>query len=138
MDTILFFTINCWASQINQLSNMSLSEFRWNKKRRHYAYIFKECGDYKMNILLSTDPYFVTKKHGKTIIRKNIRIAIHPNPNLKGDKRTFYIVNHKPYFDRNVSFNDRAYSNWKWSHHDKRLIKRFKKYRKYRSYFDNQ
>ena len=115
---------------------MSLSEFRYNKKRKHYSYIFKDCGAYRINILLSTDQYFVTKKHGKRIVRRNIRISAHPNPNLKEDKSIFYLVNHKPYFDRNDCFDNRVYANWKWSPQDKRLVKRFKNCQKYRWFFE--
>ena len=31
---------------------MSRSEFRWNKKRKHYSYLFKDVGQQKMNLLI--------------------------------------------------------------------------------------
>ena len=35
---------------------MSRSEFRWNKKRKHYAYLFKDVGVYCKNFLLHSNP----------------------------------------------------------------------------------
>ena len=35
---------------------MSRSEFKWNKKRKHYAYLFKDIGDKRKNLLLHSDP----------------------------------------------------------------------------------
>ena len=116
---------------------MSRTEFRWNKKRKHYAYIFKDYGDYRANILLSTDPLFIDKKHKKKIIRKNIKIFHHPNPRLKDNENRFYIINHKPYIDYKYSFDNKVYRTWKCDKLDKRLIKRFKKYKKHKKYFDS-
>ena len=36
---------------------MSASEFRYNKKRKHYSYIFKIVGTYRKNIVLSSKPF---------------------------------------------------------------------------------
>ena len=40
---------------------MSRSEFRWNKKRRHYAYQFKDAGRRRKNLLLHSDPTYKEK-----------------------------------------------------------------------------
>ena len=114
---------------------MSRSEFRWNKKRKHYAYLFKDIGEYRVNILISTDIVLIDKKNRKPITIKNIRLREHPNPNEKNDGKIYYVVNHKPYFDHKDSFAPHIYNNWSWSKQDKRMVKRFKKYKKYRKYF---
>ena len=41
---------------------MSLSEFRWNKRRKHYAYLFKKVGTKRFNILISSKALVVKKK----------------------------------------------------------------------------
>ena len=61
---------------------MSISEFRYNKKRKHYSYIFKDVGSKRKNIILSSKP--VRKEHQK--IRRNIKLYKHPNPKAN-DKR---------------------------------------------------
>ena len=116
---------------------MSKDEFRWNKKRKHYAYLFKKLGDYRINILLTTDPIFRNKKKGKLVIRKNICLFKQTNPLYFNNKVKCYIINHKPYIDNKNSFFPKAYYKWKWDKNDKRIIKRFKKYRKYKKYFDS-
>ena len=115
---------------------MSRSEFRWNKKRKHFAYLFKDVGEYRKNILISTDNILIDKKYGKEIIRTNIKLTKHPNPNKNNDKNN-YVINHKPYVDHKDSFAEREYEKWRWNKHDKRNIKRFKKYKKNKRYFDN-
>ena len=44
---------------------MSRSEFRWNKKRKHYAYLFKDIGRKRLNLLISSKPVMVGKKNKK-------------------------------------------------------------------------
>ena len=112
------------------------NQFRWNKKRKHYAYILKERGEYVENILLTTDQLFRDKKKGKAIVKNNIPLSNHPNPNITNKFGVFFIVNHKPYIDKKDSFDSKVYSKWKWNKNDKRTIKRFKKYKKYKSYFN--
>ena len=114
---------------------MSRSEFRWNKKRKHYAYLFKDNGDYRKNILISTDEKLKDKKKGRTIEINNINLYEHPNPNKKNDGKEYYLVNHKPYYDHKDSFAPQIYKNWDWSRQDKRKVKRLKKYKKYQKYF---
>ncbi len=41
---------------------MSRSEFRWNKKRKHYAYLHKDIGKKRKNILLTSKSSIKTKK----------------------------------------------------------------------------
>ena len=41
---------------------MSRNEFRWNKKRKHYAYLHKDIGTKRINILISSKPIVKTKK----------------------------------------------------------------------------
>lgn len=116
---------------------MSKSNFRYNKKRKHYSYTLKEMDESSENILLTTAAFFEDKKYGKKIIRKNIPIYKHPNPNKQNDGKNYFIVNHCPYFDNNNSFCSKVYSCWKWNRNDKRKIKRFKKFKKYKKYFNN-
>ena len=111
---------------------MSRSEFRWNKKRRQYAYLFKDLGDYRKNILITTDSKLVEKKHKKVVIKINIKLTQHPNPNKRDDGKDYYLVNHRPYVDHKDSFMPHVYINWKWNINDKRKVKRIKRYKKSR------
>lgn len=116
---------------------MSKNTFKYNKKRKHYSYIFGENNNRCKNILLTTKALFEDKKYGKKIIRSNIPLAEHPNPSKKKDGIKYYLVNHQPYFDDSFSFDSKVYSKWKWNPNDKRKIKRFKKYSKYKKFFDD-
>ena len=115
---------------------MARSKFRYNKKRKHYSYSYREKNGYSENILLTTDSVLVDKKYGRRIVRNNIPLYMHPNPNKRKDGNNYYIVNHRPYFDKEESFNPKRY-RWMWHRNDKRKIKRFKKFKKYKYYFDN-
>lgn len=97
---------------------MSTSEFRYNKKRKHYAYLFKTIGVYRKNILLSTKPLRIWR--GK--IKNNIKLSKHPNPNCI---KAVYVV---PiiYVDYVGSFYPQVLK-WKFDKNDKRLIKRIKR-----------
>lgn len=99
---------------------MALSEFKWNKKRQHYSYLFKQVGDYRKNILLSTKPKVINKKKNKE--SNNIKLYKHPNPNSNKD---VYVVP-KIYLDHYSSFDNRTY-NWNFHNFDKRNIKKIKK-----------
>lgn len=116
---------------------MARSEFRWNKKRKHYAYLFKDLGDYRVNILISTDQVLIEKKHGKIITVSNIVLNEHPNPNKRNDGKNYYLVNHKPYIDHKDSFAPHIYIHWRWGKHDKRKVKRMQKYKKHQKYYEN-
>ena len=107
---------------------MSRSEFRWNKKRKHYAYLFKDLGDYRANILLHSDPK--SKNHFdnenlKNFVKKNVRLFRHPNPK-KNNAEECYYVEKRIYIDHISCFDERIYK-WIWDINDKRKIKRIKK-----------
>lgn len=112
-----------------------MNEFRYNKKRKHYAYIIKICGEYRVNIPLSTKSTYIDKKNKKVKLVRNIKISCHPNPNKNIKSECYYIVNHKPYLDHFSCFSSQVYVGWKWNKNDKRIVKRFKKYKKYIVYF---
>ena len=100
---------------------MSTSEFRYNKKRKHYSYIFKSKGFYRKNIVFSTKPVRIWK--GK--IKNNIKLFKHPNPN---SSKTIYVV---PivYIDNVECFYPKTLE-WFFDKNDKRLIKRIKRKKK--------
>ena len=100
---------------------MSTSEFRFNKKRKHYAYLFKTVGVYRRNILLSTKPIRVWR--GK--IKRNIRLSKHPNPN---SVKIAYVI---PIIctDNIDSFYPQPLK-WMFHKNDKRIIKRIKRKRR--------
>lgn len=110
-------------------------KFRFNKKRKHYSYIFKIINGYCSNILLTTKTESIHKKHGKTKLIKNIKLYKHPNSKM--NDTVVFIYNHPPYIDAVESFDCKKL-NWKWNANDKRIIKRLKKYRKYKKYFDSK
>ena len=100
---------------------MSRSEFRWNKKRKHYSYLFKDVGQQKMNLLLHTKGFLeIKRKNGK--IRQINFIPLSKRPDGKEGPTIF--VEPKIYVDEN--FSERQY-NWKFDINDKRKIKRLKK-----------
>ncbi len=99
---------------------MALSEFRWNKKRHHYSYLFKQLGNYRKNILISSKSDFLDKRKNKK--SKNIKLYKHPNSNSEKDA---YIIP-KIYVDHYSSFDERTY-NWAFHRFDKRNIKKIKK-----------
>ena len=102
---------------------MSKSEFRWNKKRKHYAYLHKDKGPLRKNILITSKPHVIKHKNGKIrIIMDNVELAHHPNPSKDG---VYYVIP-KNYLDNIDSFDEKVYP-WKWNRNDKRKIKRIKK-----------
>lgn len=102
---------------------MSRSEFRWNKKRKHYAYLHKDKGSKRLNILISTKPFVLRK--GK-IHFKNVPLFRHPNPNYKGK---FYLVP-RNYIDEADCFEIKIYTKWSFDRNDKRKVKRIKNNKK--------
>ena len=97
---------------------MSTSEFRYNKKRKHYSYLFKSIGTYRKNIVISSKPF--RKRH--SIVKKNIVLYKHPNPN---SKQTVYVI---PYvYIDNINAFDNKILNWRFHQNDKRKIKRIKR-----------
>ena len=99
---------------------MSRSEFRWNKKRKHYAYLHKDIGQKIMNILISSKPFVFRK--GKIVI---INAPLYRHPNSK--YRNQYYLIPRNYLDKFSSFDRKVYSNWKFDRNDKRKVKRIKK-----------
>ena len=99
---------------------MSRSEFRWNKKRKHYAYLHKDIGQKRINFLISTKPFVLRK--GK-IIFVNVPLYRHPNPKYKNQ---FYLVP-RNYIDNLESFETKVYAGWTFDKNDKRKVKRIKK-----------
>lgn len=102
---------------------MAYSEFRWNKKRKHYAYLFKIMGTRIKNILISSKPVIVRKKHGKVKIVKNVPLLRHPNKKKTGK---YYLIV-RIYIDERSSFDEIVYTEWKFDINDKRKVKRIKK-----------
>ena len=96
---------------------MSRSEFRYNKKRKHYAYLFKDVGEYRKNVLLSTKSFYL--KHNKK--KKNVKLYLHPN----GSKKQVFVIP-RIYLDHFSSF-DVLIVGWVFDKNDKRKIKRIKK-----------
>ncbi len=97
---------------------MSRSEFRWNKKRKHYAYLHKDDGEKRLNILITSKPYVLRKGKIQMI---NIPLYKHPN-NKEGQ---YYLVP-RNYADNKNSFDNKIYK-WNWNKNDKRKVKRIKK-----------
>ena len=102
---------------------MSRSEFRYNKKRKHYAYLFKDLGSKRMNILISTKPMMVDKHHKQRRIVFNIPLYHHPNPDREG---CYYLIP-VTYIDEEKAFEEKVYLYWSFTKHDKRKVKRLKK-----------
>ena len=97
---------------------MSRSEFRWNKKRKHYACLFKDKGNLRFNIIITTKQNRIVK--GK--IKANIKLFKHPNPNCHKDVYVIPFV----YLDSFLSFYEKVYK-WNFDINDKRMVKRIKK-----------
>ena len=109
---------------------MSTSEFRYNKKRKHYAYIFKAHGFKRKNILISSKPLMIEKKHKKNRLKTKITINIilyrHPNPSKEG---SYYVIP-KIYVDDITAFDSVVLKKWTFDKNDKRKIKRIKRIKK--------
>ena len=97
---------------------MSRSEFRYNKRRKHYSYLLKDVGSRRKNIILTSKSvrYFHSK------VKKNIKLYQHPNPNSSKQAYLIPII----YNDEFSSFEDKKL-NWKFHPNDKRKVKRIKK-----------
>ena len=100
---------------------MSLSEFRYSKRRHHYVYIFKAVGAFRKCIVFSTKP--TRKHHGK--IKDNIRLSKHPN---KRSRKVVYVIP-RICTDSCDSFDSKRLK-WSFDKNDKRIIKRIKKRKK--------
>ena len=102
---------------------MTRTEFRYNKKRKHYSYIYKFKGDDRYNLLLSSKPKREVKKNGKKKYIDNARLTKHPNPNKPNEKS--YLMT-KRYIDDKNDFGKQS-KNWLFSPIDRIKIKRIKK-----------
>lgn len=102
---------------------MARSEFRWNEKRKHYAYLHKDKGSLRKNILITSKPHVIKHKNGKIKnVMDNVRLIHHPNAKKDG---VYYVIP-KNYLDSANSFDEIVYQ-WKWNKNDKRKIKRIMK-----------
>ena len=105
---------------------MAISQFKYNKRRKHYAYSHKKRGSKEENILISSKPYVKKHKKGKNrIILRNVPLYHHPNSNKEGQ---FYVIP-RNYVDDSTDFDTKVYK-WNWHKNDKRKIKRIKKLKK--------
>ena len=100
---------------------MSRSEFRYNRKRKHYSYLYKDVGSRRKNIVLTSKPY--RKEHKKK--KKNIKLYKNPNPNNLNDSYLIPII-----YDDDISSFDERKLKWKFHPNDKRKVKRLKKHHK--------
>ena len=97
---------------------MSRSEFRWNKKRKHYSYLFKDIGSKRKNVVLTSKSIRFHHKRA----RNNVRLYKHPNPNC--DKQVYLIP---IIYSDNLSSFDEMKTNWRFHPNDKRKVKRIKR-----------
>ena len=99
---------------------MSCSEFRWNKKRKHYVYLHADDGFKRLNILITSKPFVLRKGN---VVMVNVPLYRHPNPNKEGQ---FYFIP-RNYADNCDSFDEKEYKDWVFDKNDKRKVKRIKK-----------
>ena len=97
---------------------MSRSEFCWSKKRKHYSYLFKDKGNFRLNIIISTKSTRIL--HSK--VKYNIRLIRHPN---KVSKKEAFVIPFV-YMDAASTFGEKSYM-WSFDKNDKRKIKRIKR-----------
>ena len=102
---------------------MTRTEFRYNKKRKHYSYIYSCRGDYRQNLLISSKPDRVVHKDGKKKRIKNIKLSKHPNPNKNGEES--YLMT-KRCLDHKDNFGP-VKKNWFFSILDRLKVKKVKK-----------
>ncbi len=97
---------------------MAISEFRFNKRKKHPAYVFKKKKDKYYSLTITHSP--------KTRNRKNIKLYENPSPE---DKRAAYVVK-KVAKDNVKSYDKKPLPGWKFHTYDRRNIKRLKKNKK--------
>ena len=102
---------------------MSISEFRYNRRRKHFSYIFGKNGNSRKHILISSkSKRKIKNKNGKYKVKDNVKLFKHPNPLKKDDS---YVIPDILYDD--ISTFDEVKKTWKFHKYDKRKIKRIKK-----------
>lgn len=97
---------------------MARSEFRYNRKRRHYSYLFKDVNNKRKNIILSSKA--CRKEHKK--LKANVKLYKNPNP--YNDNKSYLIP--RVYVDDIEVFDERKLK-WKFHLNDKRKVKRIQK-----------
>lgn len=97
---------------------MAISEFRYNKRRKHPSYIFRKKNNKYHSILIT----HAEKSHNIA----NVKLHQNPKPT---DARDAYLVP-KVYKDDVKSYNKQPYQGWKFHPFDKRKVKRIKKGKK--------
>ena len=103
---------------------MNHDEFRWNKKRKHYAYLISGSDLLIPNILITSKPIMVEKKNKKkTRITINIPLCRHPNSNKNGQFFLIPII----YFDSIESFDKNVFKNWAFDKSDIEKVENIKK-----------
>ena len=95
---------------------MSISEFRFNKRRKHPSYVFKEKNN-KYHCILITHS-------NKTRNKKNV--LLYKNPQ-NGKNENAYLIP-KVYKDDKSCYGKKLY-NYSFHKYDKRKVKRIKKYK---------
>ena len=93
---------------------MALSEFRFNRRRKHPSYVFKKKNNKYHSILIT--------HASKTGNKKNVKLYQNPKPN---DNTEAYLVP-KVYKDDVSSYN-RPYNGWRFHTYDRRNVKRIKR-----------
>lgn len=99
---------------------MNKKYFGYNKRRKHYAYVYDSDGNLRNNLLLSTKPVVKITKKGKTRFVDNEELYKHPNPNYKPKNKNdkVYLVKRK-YVDNKDNISVRP----GWFFHEKDIPK---------------
>ena len=105
---------------MSENKNPVRTEFRYNRRRKHYSYIYKQKGDYRYNLLMSSNEYIRRKNK---IIGRNVPLYKHPNPNKPNEKS--YIMTRR-YVDHKNDFGP-VKKNWFFHIFDRLKIKKIKK-----------
>ena len=104
--------------------DIQLPEFRYNRKRKHYSYVFKRTNDVYYNLLLSSKPTEVKTREKRKVVYNNVPLTAHPNPNKPNVKQ--WIM---PKVRKDKGFEKTFDKKLNWSFHpqDKWKIKKIKK-----------
>lgn len=97
---------------------MRKQEFRYNKRRGHYSYIYEEDGDVRKHLMLSTKDSQKVKRKGNVYIVKNVKLDKHPNP--KSNKNVWVMT--RRFVDKKNAFDKNARKNWKLTKSDKTKV----------------
>lgn len=105
-------------------NDVKLPQFRYNRRRKHYSYIFKRSKGKYYNLLLSSKPTEVKTREKRTVVYNNVSLTAHPNPNKSNEKQ--WIV---PKVRKDKDFEKTFGKQLSWSFHpqDKWKIKKIKK-----------